>query len=248
MWRIRDVYPGSRTRLFSIPDPNYLHPGSSSKNLSIFLTPKKAKKWFLSSKKHDPGCSSRIPDPDADFLPSRIPDPQGWVKKAPNPGSRIRIRNTDLNITNLPTFVWILSQESFERVKEEGGSLLFVAGPSPALASSPTPSLYPGLQDNQAFLATRDLRQLAHQVSSLFLPISFYVWIWKSLRPLPSSSQLITKVFFCPNYCWGSLTFWCGPGFGSADVFLWLTDLDLRIFFNDFKDAKKNIFPYFFFL
>ncbi len=26
-----------------------------------------------------------IPDPDADFLPSRIPDP--GVKKAPNPGS-----------------------------------------------------------------------------------------------------------------------------------------------------------------
>ncbi len=48
----------------------------------------------LSSKKYDPGCSSRIPDPDADFLPSRIPDP--GVKKAPNPGSgsRLRIRNT----------------------------------------------------------------------------------------------------------------------------------------------------------
>ncbi len=39
----------------------------------------------------DPGF--RIPDPDADFLPSRIPDP--GVKKVPNPGSRIRIRNTD---------------------------------------------------------------------------------------------------------------------------------------------------------
>jgi hypothetical protein len=74
-------------RTVSIPDP-----GSSSKNLSI-LTPKKAKKWFLSSKKYDPGCSSRIPDPDADFLPSQIPDPR--LKKAPNPGSRIRIRNTE---------------------------------------------------------------------------------------------------------------------------------------------------------
>jgi hypothetical protein len=96
--RIRDVNPGSRIRLFSIPIPdlNCLHPGSrirtvsipdpgsSSKNLSI-LTQKKAKKWFLSSKKYDPGCSSRIPDPDADFLPSQIPDP--GVKKAPNPGS-----------------------------------------------------------------------------------------------------------------------------------------------------------------
>jgi hypothetical protein len=74
-------HPGSRIRTVSIPDP-----GSSSKNLSI-LTPKKAKKWFLSSKKYDPGYSSRIPDPDADFLPSRIPDP--GVKKAPNSGSRI---------------------------------------------------------------------------------------------------------------------------------------------------------------
>jgi hypothetical protein len=41
VWRIRDVYPGSRIRIFSIPDPNCLHPGSLSKNLSI-LTPKKA--------------------------------------------------------------------------------------------------------------------------------------------------------------------------------------------------------------
>jgi hypothetical protein len=98
--RIRDVYPGSRIRLFFIPDPGselspsrIPHPGSSSNNLSN-LTPKKAKKWFLSSKKYDPGYSSRIPDPDADFLPSRIPDP--GVKNAPNPGSRIRIRNTAL--------------------------------------------------------------------------------------------------------------------------------------------------------
>ena len=87
--RIRDVYPGSRIRLFSIPDPNCLHPGSSSKNLSI-LTHKKAKKWFLSSKKYDPGCSSRIPDPDYDCLP--IPDPGSRGQKGTR--SRIRIRNT----------------------------------------------------------------------------------------------------------------------------------------------------------
>jgi hypothetical protein len=79
--------PGSDFFPSRIPDSNCLHPGSSSKNLSI-LTPKKAKKWFLSYKKYDPGSSSRIPDPDADF----IPDP--GVKKAPNPGSLIRIRNT----------------------------------------------------------------------------------------------------------------------------------------------------------
>ncbi len=66
--------PGSRNRLFSIPDPNCLHPGSRIliKEFKYF-NPQK------SSKKYDPGCSSRIPDPDADFLPSRIPDP--GVKK-----------------------------------------------------------------------------------------------------------------------------------------------------------------------
>ncbi len=65
--RIRDVYPGSRIRLFSISDPGtelspsrIPDPVSASKNLSI-LTPKKL---FLSSKKYDLGCSSRIPDMD----------------------------------------------------------------------------------------------------------------------------------------------------------------------------------------
>jgi hypothetical protein len=81
-------HPGSRIRTVSIPDP-----GSSSKILSI-LTQKKAKKGFLSSKKYDPGCSSRIPDPDADFLPSRIPDPGSRGQKGTE--SRIRIRNTDI--------------------------------------------------------------------------------------------------------------------------------------------------------
>jgi hypothetical protein len=66
VWRIRDVYPGSRIRLFSIPDPNCLHPGSRIliKEFKYgILTPQKAKKWFQCSKKYDPGCSFRIPDP-----------------------------------------------------------------------------------------------------------------------------------------------------------------------------------------
>jgi hypothetical protein len=71
----------SRIRLFSIPDPNCLHPGSASKNLSI-LTPKK---WFLSSRKYDLGCSSGSRIRMLTFCPSRIPDP--GVKKAPDPGS-----------------------------------------------------------------------------------------------------------------------------------------------------------------
>jgi hypothetical protein len=69
-----------------IPDPNFLHPGSRIlvKNLSI-LTPKKPKKYDL-------GCSSRIPGPDADFLP--IPDPGSRGQK----GTRSRIRNTGLSL------------------------------------------------------------------------------------------------------------------------------------------------------
>jgi hypothetical protein len=70
VWWIRNVY---------IPDPNFfiLDPGSASKNLSI-LTPKK---WFLSSRKYDTGCSSRIRT--LIFYPFRIPDP--GVKKASDP-------------------------------------------------------------------------------------------------------------------------------------------------------------------
>jgi hypothetical protein len=42
---------------------------------------------FLSSRIYDPGCSSRIPDPDADFL--TIPEP--GVKKALDPGSATQV-------------------------------------------------------------------------------------------------------------------------------------------------------------
>ncbi len=53
--RIRDVYPGS---VFSIPDPNFFHRGSriSIKEFNYFSK----KKIFFSSRKCDPGCSSRI--------------------------------------------------------------------------------------------------------------------------------------------------------------------------------------------
>ncbi len=79
--RIRNVHPGStvvseffpsRIRIFSILDP-----GSVWNNLNIF----NPKKWFRSSRKYDPGGSSRI----LTFYPSQIPDPE--VKKALDPGS-----------------------------------------------------------------------------------------------------------------------------------------------------------------
>jgi hypothetical protein len=100
--RIRDVYPGSRIRLFTIPDPGFevtpsriQDPGSLSKNLSI-LTPKKTKNGFSALKNmiRFVHTGSRITDPDADFLPSRVPGPGYRGQKAPDPGSRIRIRNT----------------------------------------------------------------------------------------------------------------------------------------------------------
>jgi hypothetical protein len=42
------------------------------------------------SGKYDPECSSRMPDPDLDFLP--IPDP--GVKKAPDPGFKADIHSS----------------------------------------------------------------------------------------------------------------------------------------------------------
>jgi hypothetical protein len=66
--------PGCLSR---IRDPNFFRPRSL-----IHITEFKyfnPKKWFLSSIKYDPDCSSRNPD---DFLP--IPDPGS---RAPDPGS-----------------------------------------------------------------------------------------------------------------------------------------------------------------
>ncbi len=84
--------PGSDFFPSRIPDPNCLHPGSRIriKEFKYFNPQKKnKKKRFLSSKKYDPGCSSRIPDPDADFLP--IPDPGSRGQK----GTRSRIPDPD---------------------------------------------------------------------------------------------------------------------------------------------------------
>jgi hypothetical protein len=91
----------SRIRLFSIPDPTFFHPGyririvpiPDSASASEKCENSNPKKWFLSSKKYDPGYSSRIriltfyPSRIRilTFYPSRIPDP--GVKKAPDPGS-----------------------------------------------------------------------------------------------------------------------------------------------------------------
>jgi hypothetical protein len=109
--RIRDVFPGSRIRLFSFPDPGFeLFPSRiriKELKYSIF----NPKKWFLSSRKYDPGCSFRILDADPDFLP--IPDSRSRGQKGT--GSRIRIRNTGYFHFNnfLPQWIW-LRTDGFE--------------------------------------------------------------------------------------------------------------------------------------
>ncbi len=70
MLKIRDVYPGSRIRIFSSPDP-----GSTSKSI---LTQK------IDTKLSEI-LSGLFVHPAPDFYQSQIPDP--GVKKAPDPGS-----------------------------------------------------------------------------------------------------------------------------------------------------------------
>jgi hypothetical protein len=73
--------PDTGSKRFRIPDPD------PHQRITVFLTQDSIfnPRFFLSSRKYDPVCSSRIPDPVLDFYPSRILDP--GVKKTPDPGS-----------------------------------------------------------------------------------------------------------------------------------------------------------------
>ncbi len=93
--------PGSDFFPSWILDPNFFHPGSRIliKEFKYF----NPKKWFLSSRKYDLGCSSRIRIPDSD------PGFGSWLFA--HPGSRIqglkryriRIRNTGWNYVSPPS-------------------------------------------------------------------------------------------------------------------------------------------------
>jgi hypothetical protein len=72
---------GIRIRIFSIPDPDFFHPGSRVRiKESKYLNPKKL---FLSSRKYDLGCPSQIlfcyPFRIQGSKRHRIPDPQHWL-------------------------------------------------------------------------------------------------------------------------------------------------------------------------
>ncbi len=107
MLRIRDVYPGSRIRLFSIPDPNCLNPGSLILIKEFkYLIHKKNQKMVSKLQKIWSGLF--IPDPGSGCWlsthpGSRIPDP--GVIKAPDPGSATLFKRIKWII---PSFVPIL--------------------------------------------------------------------------------------------------------------------------------------------
>jgi hypothetical protein len=68
--RIRDVYP-------SDPESEFFHPGSASKNLSIF-SPKNCFEAF-GNMIRDVRYPSRIPDPGVKMHSIPDPDPQHWL-------------------------------------------------------------------------------------------------------------------------------------------------------------------------
>ncbi len=99
--RIRDIYRGSRIRLFSIPDPNCLHPGSRIliKEFKYFNPQKTSlnrSKNMIWVAHPGSGCwlsthpGSRIPDPGI----KKAADPGSRDQKGTRSGTRIRIRST----------------------------------------------------------------------------------------------------------------------------------------------------------
>jgi hypothetical protein len=102
-WDKRAIYSNHccGSRMF-IPDLTFFHPGSRIRIFPSRICIKEfkyfnPKKWFLSSRKYNPGYSSRIPDPDPYFLPNPYPGSRGQK------GTGSRIRHTDSNHINYVT-------------------------------------------------------------------------------------------------------------------------------------------------
>ncbi len=113
-----------------IPDPGSecSHPGSRIRIKEFeYFNPKK---WFLSSRKYDPGCSFRIPDPDP---LSRIPDPN-----CSHPGSMIRIKEFE----HFNPKQWFLSSRKYDpgcssRIPDPDPDLLPIPDPRVKKATDP---------------------------------------------------------------------------------------------------------------
>ena len=94
LWQGQNVFPDPGSDFFPsrildprIPDPNFFCPGSGSRIRIKELKYFNPKKWFLSCRKYDPGCSLRIQDTGSRIQGSkghRIPDPgsgpQHWAR------------------------------------------------------------------------------------------------------------------------------------------------------------------------
>ncbi len=140
----------SRILIFSIPDPNFFCLGSAPKNLSILT-----QKLFLSSRKYDPGCSSRIRI--IIFSPSRIPRSKRHRIPDPNP------------------------QHCGYFVKSAYASWCFPRPPPAWMAGPPEPVLRPAnlntrfLRSGSASSCERDQPvQLGKQIRSAMLYLQYY--------------------------------------------------------------------------
>ncbi len=88
------------------------------------------------------------------------------------------------------------------------------------------------------------------------------VWNFSLFQTIPARTLINQRHNFpykqscelLASQCWRSVSFMCGSGSESPDPYLWLMDpdpdraptSDPTPFFNDFKDAKKWFFSYFF--
>jgi hypothetical protein len=161
-----------------IPDQNFFHPGSRIriKEFKYFIPIH----LFLSSRKYDPGCSSRIRI--LIFYPSRIPDP--GVKKAPNTVSRIR--NTGLQTKKREITATAQAKRKLITIHQESKkketfglevmSGLFLGGLTVSALNHPRSSLSSLIQVS-SFQQDQIAEKIAQKIFFVVLPTCNMLWI-----------------------------------------------------------------------
>jgi len=88
---------------------------------------------------------------------------------------------------------WKWCQETGDKVREKG-TIVFIAGPDPGLANNT--SIHPNLEQNQAFLTTRHLHQMAGEGRAIVAKFSY-----SSLKTLPQEvpEHLRTSAYHIPK-------------------------------------------------